>query len=76
LRTHIAYSASKFNERNKRRRMMDVVNIVQEWLKENGYDGLYYPGICACKVDELIPCGQINGECRAGHIQKQDSSGD
>ena len=56
---------------------MNVVEIVEEWLKENGYDDLYRRcGICYCEVDELMPCGQIDGDCTAGHIQKQDSSSD
>lgn len=44
-------------------------------LKDGGYSGLYYPGECACGIDDLAPCGEcqqedgedfING-CDAGY---------
>ena len=47
---------------------MSVRQIVAKWLGDNGYDGLYEPGECACIVDDLAPCGSecfIN--CRAGY---------
>jgi len=39
---------------------MTVKAIVTQWLKNNGYDGLFCPGECACLIDDLAPCG---GEC-------------
>lgn len=40
--------------------------IVEKYLKENGYDGLYQPDSCACEVDDLMPCdGDVMG-CEAG----------
>jgi len=44
-----------------------VHQIVAEWLKQNGYDGLAYPGECACLTDDLAPCGEIQGGCTAGY---------
>lgn len=29
-----------------------------DWLKKNGFDGLYYGTECACCVDDLNPCGE------------------
>ena len=46
---------------------MDVQDIVDEWLKANGYSGLYCPGECACKVGNLFPCGYSSNDCYAGY---------
>ena len=45
---------------------MDVEQMVEQYLRENGYDGLYSRGECACLVEDLAPCGQIQGDCEAG----------
>ncbi len=37
------------------------------WLRNRGYDGLYYPGECACLVDDLYPCGERNDGCKSGY---------
>lgn len=37
-------------------------------LRKAGYDGLYAPGECACKVDDLYPCGERQEECRPGYL--------
>lgn len=34
---------------------------VKAKLQGDGYSGLYYPGECACCVDDLAPCGSV--EC-------------
>lgn len=52
-------------------RTMTVCEIVTQWLKDNGYDGLYAPGECCCSLDDLMPCGGSlwdPGDCRAGHV--------
>jgi hypothetical protein len=51
---------------------MTVNEIVQEYLKSNGYDGLYNED-CGCKIDDLCPCG-IEGvwDCKAGYVRKCD----
>lgn len=52
--------------------MPTVKEIVAIWLKENGYDGLFYPGVCACKLGDLIPCGEISAVCEAGYVTPCD----
>jgi len=36
---------------------MTVREMVEKYLKDNGYDGLYAAGECACTLGELMPCG-------------------
>lgn len=35
---------------------MTVKEIMREWLKSNGYDGLCSPGYCGCDLDDLMAC--------------------
>lgn len=44
-----------------------VTNIVHDYLEISGYDGLYNPGLCACELSDLMPCGEVQGECYAGY---------
>lgn len=47
---------------------MSIRDIVREYLKTNGYDGLYNPETCACEVDALMPCDEPSmGECSPGY---------
>jgi hypothetical protein len=46
-----------------------VMDIIKEYLKRHGYDGLYCAGECACQVSELVPGCDMSMECRAGHFQ-------
>ena len=40
---------------------MTVKEIVLEYLKEHGYDGLSYPDFgCNCGADDLAPCGELD----------------
>jgi hypothetical protein len=48
--------------------MTDVKSIVREYLKKNGYDGLYNEwGECGCVNEDLFPCGSDPIECKPGH---------
>lgn len=38
------------------------------WLKRHGFDGLYFPGECACKRDDLYLCGERQDGCKPGHL--------
>lgn len=44
-----------------------MIEIVQLYLVANGYDGLS-SDVCACKADDLAPCGAIGGDCQAGYL--------
>jgi len=46
---------------------MTVKEIVELYLKSNGYDGLFNPGECGCLINDLVPCGQISEDCEAGY---------
>lgn len=48
---------------------LDVLRMVHERLKDDlGYDGLVSDGgECACLTDDLAPCGEMRGDCVAGH---------
>ena len=43
------------------------MNWTKEKLKAAGYDGLYYPGECACELDNLFPCGEGGEDCLPGY---------
>ncbi len=52
--------------------MADVLDMVRAQLIAGGYDGLYCPGECACLVDDLAPCDEINSACEAGYREDCD----
>ena len=45
---------------------MTVEQIVSDWLREHGYDGLCNLD-CGCTLDDLVPCRCINEECQAAY---------
>lgn len=46
----------------------DVLEIVKQYLKKNGFDGLFNAnGECACHVDALCPCDGCFAECEPGY---------
>lgn len=49
---------------------MTVREILVEWLKKHGYDGLYFQGVdfieCGCHVDDLILCDSYCCNCIPG----------
>lgn len=58
---------------------MTVREIVRDYLKANGYDGLFSPGECGCTLDDLAPCeggwvGNGIGDCEAGYRVPCDCS--
>ncbi len=49
--------------------MINVKEIVEEWLRSKGYTGLYSEE-CGCEIDDLMPCaGWDNGfdMCHPGY---------
>jgi hypothetical protein len=58
-------------ERNK----MNVVGMIEKYLKDNGYDGLYNSELeCACLSGDLIPCNSDPGGCKPGYRTDCDCS--
>lgn len=52
---------------------MTLQQIVREWLKANGYDGLCDCNLeCGCSVDDIMPCAEPGTECEAGYQKKGD----
>jgi len=46
-----------------------IIDVVAQWLDENGLDGLYNEGTgCRCCRSDLMPCGQPFVECRGGYM--------
>ena len=45
---------------------MNVREIVQKYLKENGFDGIYNDE-CACLTDDLAPCSESMDDCEPGY---------
>lgn len=57
---------------------MTVKEILKEWLKANGYDGLAYTDghePCGCGLDDLVPCGDVLMDCEAGHRLRAEDGG-
>ena len=55
-------------------KLKSVRDVLIEGLKRNGYDGLFYPGECACLLDDLAPCDEDPLRCEPG--VKRDCDGD
>lgn len=47
---------------------MNTREIIEDWLKENCYDGLCYPDECGCQIGDLMPCDSYCGHCRPGYL--------
>lgn len=46
---------------------MIVLNIVEQYLQANGFDGLVSGDrVCSCVIGNLAPCGEVEGDCEAG----------
>ena len=54
--------------------MSDVKEIVGQWLRLNGFDGLCNAELeCGCSVDDLAPCCTMNEDCRAAYRWRHDN---
>ena len=48
--------------------MMNLHEIVADWLREHGYDGLVRIDYeCGCGLDDLMPCSQPSEHCEAAY---------
>lgn len=45
----------------------DLKELASEWLKANGYSGLYNTDACGCELSDLMPCGEPGELCQAGY---------
>jgi len=55
---------------------MTVKEIIFDWLKNHGYDGLYEEkGCCGCCLADFMPCDEDGGilDCEPGYL---DDKGD
>ena len=49
-------------------KVMNVLEIVKEYLIQNGYDGLYNTaGECACLIEDLTPCSEVCSDYESGY---------
>ena len=47
---------------------MEVQEIVEAYLKENGFDGLRSTyGGCGCEIGDLVPCDLNFAQCEPGY---------
>lgn len=54
---------------------MDVREIIQQYLQNCGYDGLYNSeGECACEIGDIAPCESLSLDCKAGY-KRVDEAG-
>ena len=52
-----------------------VEEIIKEYLTKNEFHGLYNSDVdCACKLDDLFPCGGVCTECTVGYLQPSDEN--
>ena len=46
---------------------MNCKEIVEKYLKDNGYDGIAGEE-CGCVIGDLMPCGEFGYDCVPGYI--------
>lgn len=51
-----------------------IKKLVEKYLTDNGFDGLFCPNTCACKLADLMPCGEdcFDEDCEAGYLAPCD----
>jgi len=55
---------------------MNCKDMVKQYLIDNNYDGLFYPGECACGLDDMFPCGEYMMDCEPGYKIPCPNKGD
>ncbi|MCP4619908.1 MAG: hypothetical protein GY844_26160 [Bradyrhizobium sp.] len=57
--------------------MTTIREITEQWLRDNGYGGLYYTTAdCRCEVDDLMACGEPTVRCQPGYRASCDGDCD
>lgn len=46
---------------------MQLIDIVADGLRKEGYNGLCVPGVCYCSVDNIAPSGCMSCACDPGY---------
>ena len=47
---------------------MTVKEIIEKYLLDNNYDGLFNDDAeCACEIENLFPCDCIGKDCQSGY---------
>jgi len=49
--------------------MIEVKDIIKDWLEQKGYTGLYSEE-CGCEIDDLMPCAGMDNSydrCHPGY---------
>ena len=46
---------------------MTLLEIVEQYLIANKFDGLFSDDGCACEVGDLFPCEAPHGDCQPGY---------
>jgi hypothetical protein len=50
---------------------MTVIDIIEDWLREHGYDGLCDPDAeCGCSIDHVCPCCENCINCQPGYLHR------
>lgn len=52
---------------DKENGILTVNDMIKRFLKDNGYDGLFYDGECGCELNDLVPCGADPSQCEPGY---------
>jgi hypothetical protein len=61
------YRSSHAEERGRVQRIVSGREMMADYLKEHGYDGLYC-NECGCEIADLMPCGgEWAIDCVAGY---------
>lgn len=47
--------------------LMNVKEIIIEYLEKNGYEGISCEDECGCEISDLFPCGEYVGDCTPGY---------
>lgn len=47
--------------------MMNCKQIIENYLADNGFDGLQNGGECGCEISDLFPCGEDPTHCTPGY---------
>jgi len=54
---------------------MNIIQLISDSLKEQGYGGLYQAGVCACKVGDLSPATCMTDSCELGYLHTHSTKG-